>query len=108
MAKKARAGTSARKTYSLLEGDVIERLTALPDNHFDLIITSPPYNIGKIYERSSKLDLKGYIRWLDKVIALLEKKLKKNGSLCWQVGNYIKDAEVFPLDVFFYPKFKAR
>ena len=56
-----------RKAYSLLEGDVIERLTALPDNHFDLIITSPPYNIGKIYERSNKLDLDDYISWLDKV-----------------------------------------
>jgi adenine-specific DNA-methyltransferase len=28
------------------------------------------------------------------------------GSLCWQVGNYVEDGEIFPLDIFYYPFFK--
>src|SRR6185312_16697463 len=86
--------------------DVFEKLQRYPDGHFDLVITSPPYNIGKIYERGTKLDLDTYVAWLNKVIDLLARKIKKTGSICWQVGNYIDDGEVFPLDVLFYPTFK--
>jgi DNA modification methylase len=32
--------------------------------------------------------------------------LKDTGSICWQVGNYVKDGEVFPLDIFYYEIFK--
>jgi DNA modification methylase len=32
--------------------------------------------------------------------------LSPNGSLCWQVGNYVEKSEVFPLDIYFYPIFK--
>jgi hypothetical protein len=31
--------------------------------------------------------------------------LKDTGSICWQVGNYVKDGEVFPLDIFYYAYF---
>lgn len=34
--------------------------------------------------------------------------LKPGGSLCWQVGNYVEDGEVFPLDIFYYPFFKRQ
>lgn len=95
-----------RTAFSLLEGDVVKKLSGLRDNHYDLIITSPPYNIGKVYERGSKLDLQGYVKWLNSVIDLLVKKLKDTGSICWQVGNYVNDGEVFPLDIFFYSAFK--
>jgi len=100
--KKQRRG----RQFSLLEGDVLEKLRGLPDAHYDLIVTSPPYNIGKVYERGSKRDLNGYIAWLNSVIALLANKLKNGGSICWQVGNYVDDGEVFPLDILFYPAFK--
>lgn len=32
--------------------------------------------------------------------------LTPTGSLCWQVGNYVDNGEVFPLDIYFYPLFK--
>ena len=34
--------------------------------------------------------------------------LSPEGSLCWQVGNYVEKGEVFPLDIFYYPFFQAR
>jgi len=97
-----------QRSFSLLEGDVLEKLRDLPDDHYDLILTSPPYNIGKVYERSTKRDLAGFVEWLDTTIELLVRKLKKTGSICWQVGNYVQDGEVFPLDIFFYNSFKSR
>ena len=33
--------------------------------------------------------------------------LSPDGSLCWQVGNYVEKGEVFPLDMYYYPIFKA-
>lgn len=94
--------------YLLLKGDVLRKLHELPDAEYDLVITSPPYNIGKIYERGSSMSFDEYYSWLDKVIGALATKLKDTGSICWQVGNYVKGGEVFPLDVFFYDSFKSR
>lgn len=44
--------------------------------------------------------------WLRPIAAKLVERLANGGSLCWQVGNYVKDGEVYPLDVFFYQIFK--
>mgnify|MGYP000175245778 CR=1 FL=1 len=40
------------------------------------------------------------------IIIELDRVLKKSGSICWQVGNYVKKGEIFPLDVFYYDVFK--
>lgn len=34
------------------QGDTLEFLKTLPSNLVNLIITSPPYNLGKIYEKN--------------------------------------------------------
>ncbi|GAB2973289.1 site-specific DNA-methyltransferase [Mucilaginibacter puniceus] len=99
---------SKKNKYTLLNDDVITSLDKLPNDHFSLIITSPPYNIGKEYEKDKKRSLKEYMEWLEGVIDKLCDKLKEDGSLCWQVGNYIEDNEVFPLDIFFYEIFKKK
>ncbi len=87
-------------------GDCFETLRALPDGFAKLIITSPPYNIGKAYEQSAKLDQ--YLDALHPVLEQLVRVLSTEGSVCWQVGNYVEDGEVFPLDIYFYQLFKAR
>ncbi len=87
------------------EGDTYEFLKTLPDKLATLIITSPPYNIGKVYER--KVSIKEYLKSQEKVIGELVRVLKDDGSICWQVGNYIEDSEVFPLDIFYYNIFKS-
>ena len=91
--------------YALWPGDVEAFLARLPrEPVFDLIVTSPPYNIGKSYETRKELD--EYIAWQEHVIAELIPRLKKGGSVCWQVGNYVVDNEIFPLDIEFAPIFK--
>jgi adenine-specific DNA-methyltransferase len=71
---------------------------------FDLIITSPPYNLGKEYEKKKKLAI--YLRRQEAIIEKLVSRLKPRGSLCWQVGNYIAKNEVVPLDIEFHGIFK--
>jgi adenine-specific DNA-methyltransferase len=88
----------------ILPGDCLKSLHTLPNNFAKLIITSPPYNIGKAYEKAT--DLSEYLNKLDPIIEELVRVLSPQGSICWQVGNYVEDGEVFPLDIFYYQIFK--
>lgn len=45
---------------------------------------------------------------LSPIVDQLIRVLAKDGSLCWQVGNYVEESEIFPLDIFYYPFFKLR
>ena len=87
-------------------GDCLETLQNLPDEMAKLIITSPPYNIGKEYEKATNLD--DYLTALSPIVDELVRVLSPEGSLCWQVGNYVESGEVFPLDIYYYPFFKSR
>jgi adenine-specific DNA-methyltransferase len=87
-------------------GDCLETLQTLPDGFAKLVITSPPYNIGKAYEKTTILDK--YLDSLRPAIEQLIRVLSPTGSLCWQVGNYVEDGEVFPLDIYFYQLFKSQ
>lgn len=86
------------------QGDCLETLNSLPRASIQLVITSPPYNIGKDYEKATDLDR--YLTALSPIVDQLVRVLRSGGSLCWQVGNYVQDSEVFPLDIFYYPLFK--
>jgi len=88
----------------IAEGDTGQTLKRVPDGTFKLIITSPPYNLGKEYELETELE--EYLQRLNPIVDELVRVLAMDGSLCWQVGNYVKESEVFPLDILFYPFFK--
>ena len=78
----------------------------LPDDSMMLVVTSPPYNLGKTYERRSSLE--SYVQMQARVVAECVRVLHPRGSLCWQVGNHVSGGEVFPLDVILYRVFKDR
>ncbi len=84
--------------------DTLDFLRSVPDEIFQLVVTSPPYNIGKPYEQ--RQEFHDYLEWQKSVISECVRVLKRGGSLCWQVGNYVEKGEVFPLDAFFYQIFK--
>lgn len=91
-----------------IHGDSRKELDNLVDKKrkFKLIISSPPYNMDREYEKMQSLD--NYKKEIEKVIEKLVKLLDENGSLCWQVGNYInpKTKEIFPLDIFYHEIFR--
>ena len=88
----------------LYNGDCSELLKEVPSNSVDLVITSPPYNIGKNYE--TKTSLESYLKNQESIISELIRVIAPTGSLCWQVGNYVNNGEVFPLDIYYYEIFK--
>lgn len=85
--------------------DNLAFMRSLPDASMKLIVTSPPYNIGKAYERRSPLEQ--YIEQQSAVIAECVRLLEPDGSICWQVGNHVAAGEILPLDIPLYPIFKS-
>lgn len=92
------------KLDQLYLGDCLELLSGLPDESVDLIVSSPPYNIGKEYENRSPLD--AYLDEQAIVLAECCRVLKKTGSIFWQVGSYSNKGTLTPLDIKFFPIFE--
>lgn len=84
--------------------DNLAFMRPLKNNSVQLVITSPPYNIGKAYEK--RLSLDKYIQDQAQVISECVRLLHPQGSLCWQIGNHVQDGEIFPLDLVLYPIFR--
>ena len=70
-----------------------------------LLITSPPYNIGKEYE--TKIGIEQYLCAMEKFLKEFIRIVAEDGSICWQVGNYVDKGEVYPLDIYYYHMFKS-
>jgi adenine-specific DNA-methyltransferase len=88
----------------LYKGDCLDLLRQIPDQSIQLVVTSPPYNLGKPYE--SRLHIAEYLEQQKAVITESVRVLKRNGSVCWQVGNYVENGEIIPLDVKLFPIFE--
>ena len=89
----------------VFEGDCREMLRQVPSGSIQLVVTSPPYNLGKEYE--SRLHLDDYISQQRDVIGECVRVLADGGSICWQVGNYVDDGAIIPLDSLLYPVFAS-
>lgn len=68
----------------LYQGDCTDLLTALPDESIDLTVTSPPYNIGKEYERP--LALEDYLEWCGKWMAEIHSVTRTTGAFWLNLG----------------------
>ncbi|MBZ5760301.1 site-specific DNA-methyltransferase [Rhizobium sp. VS19-DR104.2] len=91
-----------------IAGDAGLLLNSVEAGSVDLVVCSPPYNIGKIYERKHRLSFEEYLHWQEKIADQLAVAIKDSGSLCWQVGNHVKDGVLTPLDIPFYRIFSER
>jgi adenine-specific DNA-methyltransferase len=84
-------------------GDCIQLLRSIPDGAMQLVVTSPPYNIGKEYEK--RVSLPVYLEQQREVISECVRTLSDRGSICWQVGNFVEDGSIIPLDTVLHPIF---
>ena len=99
--------TIPRNHLVLWNMDTTELLAKLPEKPlWNLVVTSPPYNIGKQYE--VKLSIDDYMSWQEGIIDNIIARLSGNGSVCWQVGNYVNNGHIEPLDFLFHPIFINR
>src|SRR5690242_11560044 len=90
--------------FKVQQGNAFQLIKQLEPNSLKLTITSPPYNIGKVYEK--RTTLLNYLKPFNKFAKDLYKATADEGSVCWEVGNYVEDGEVYPLDIYFYDIFK--
>jgi len=62
-------------------------MASVPDQHFDLVVTSPPYNLGIRYRKfSDRQDRRLYLNWCAEWAAQIRRILKPSGSLFLNIG----------------------
>ena len=86
---------------TLYPGDCLDLVKKIPDSYIDLVITSPPYCMGKNYENPED-DIGTFIDQHKKIFPEIFRVIKDGGSLCWQIGYHVKDSITIPLDYIVY------
>jgi adenine-specific DNA-methyltransferase len=99
------SGWDPKVEVCLHHGATLDLLRQLPDASAQLVITSPPYNLAKEYERGRRLTPQGYVAEQAQVIDECVRVLRPGGSICWEVGNHVAGAKILPLDILLYPTF---
>jgi adenine-specific DNA-methyltransferase len=95
-----------RNDVTLYHGDCVKLLRKVPNAVAQLIVTSPPYNVGKDYEENLTID--DYLKLQRTVIDECVRITRPGGSICWQVGNHINGhGQMIPLDLLLHPLFSA-
>lgn len=68
--------------HRLIAGDALQVMRRLPGGSFDVIVTSPPYNLQVPYRGfSDDLPPEVYLGWLSDVVSEMKRLLKPDGSL---------------------------
>ncbi|MEM1687736.1 MAG: site-specific DNA-methyltransferase, partial [Zestosphaera sp.] len=84
-------------------GDAREVLKRLPDGCVHLVVTSPPYNVGKEYD--DDLTLGEYLDFIDEVMREVYRVLVWGGRVCFNVANIGRKPYV-PLHVYLIERFE--
>ncbi len=74
--------------FELRLGDCVQEMALLPDEHVDLVVTSPPYNLGIRYGKfSDHQDRQSYLEWTAVWTSQVRRVLKQNGSFFLNIGS---------------------
>ena len=66
----------------ILNEDALQALARIPDSSIDLVVSDPPYCLGKDYGNDSdKVDPEQYLEWSKRWIDAVVPKIKSTGSL---------------------------
>ena len=72
------------ENFILYNGDCMNLMCHLPQHLLNLTVTSPPYNIGKEYEKITPLD--DYLDWCEKWIKQIHRITAKDGTFWLNLG----------------------
>lgn len=89
------------KVNEIYHGDCLEVMNDIDDNSIDLIITSPPYNLGNTHHTNKKrhtpynddMEESKYQQWQIIILKEFYRILKENGSLIYNHKNRIKNGK---------------
>ena len=89
MAKKG----ARLETNKLYEMDCIRGMNEIiPPNSIDIIVTSPPYNIGVNYNsHKDNMKFSDYLKWMNDFGRACQRVLKEGGSLFFNIGDKASD-----------------
>jgi site-specific DNA-methyltransferase (adenine-specific) len=74
--------------FELRGEDCIEGMSRLKNESIDLVVTSPPYNLGIGYRRyADRQDRQTYLTWCAKWTAQIRRVLRSNGSFFLNIGS---------------------
>jgi site-specific DNA-methyltransferase (adenine-specific) len=74
--------------FDLRQEDCIEGMSRLTNESVDLVVTSPPYNLGIGYRQyADRQDRQSYLKWCAKWAAQIRRILRSNGSFFLNVGS---------------------
>jgi len=73
--------------FDLRLQDCVTGMASVPDQRLDLVVTSPPYNLGIRYRNfSDRQDRRSYLNWCAEWAAQIRRILKPSGSLFLNIG----------------------
>ncbi|MEM2727300.1 MAG: site-specific DNA-methyltransferase [Archaeoglobaceae archaeon] len=84
-------------------GDAVEILKKLPNNCIHLMVTSPPYNVGKEYDKD--LTLGEYLDFIEEVMKEVYRVLVWGGRVCFNVANLGRKPYI-PLHAYLIQRFE--
>src|SRR5262245_49656748 len=81
---KVATGRASARFYL---ADCLDVFSQLPAQSVDVIVTSPPYNLGIQYSRyNDSLSAAEYLEWTNRWVAAAARVLRPDGSLFLNVG----------------------
>jgi adenine-specific DNA-methyltransferase len=92
------------RSYVVATADCLDFVKSIPNDYVDLVITSPPYFMGKDYDRSTKIE--DFTRFHQNLLPEIHRITKNGGSICWQVGNHVVSGSLVPLDIIIFGLFR--
>ncbi len=87
----------------IIHGDAREILKRLPENSIHLMVTSPPYNVGKEYDED--LTLGEYLDFIEDVMKEVYRILVWGGRVCFNVANLGRKPYI-PLHAYLIERFE--
>jgi site-specific DNA-methyltransferase (adenine-specific) len=77
-----------RSVLRFYHGDCLDVLTRIPPGSVDVVVTSPPYNLGVRYRTyEDTLSGEDYLAWTGSWVRALARVLSRDGSLFLNVGS---------------------
>ncbi len=74
--------------FHLRRRDCIKGMSQLIDESVDLVVTSPPYNLGITYSQyADRQDRQSYLNWCAQWATQIQRILRSNGSFFLNVGS---------------------
>jgi site-specific DNA-methyltransferase (adenine-specific) len=81
-------GISQIGQQTVIRGDCLAVLAEMPVSSIDVVVTSPPYNIGVAYNSyQDKQPREAYLRWLGEIGEAINRVLRPDGSFFLNVGS---------------------